>query len=251
MNRRDFFKLIGLGTVATASVPLLGMVQQPAVIKPPSELDDLYAYLESKTVQHPIKGVIPYKLLPYQKEILKTIHENDRVIIVKARQIGMTTMLAGYYAWRSQKDNPKITLSTDRRVTKTDFLKRVKYFNPKISKPYKFHHTDVNSVNIYDEYQFSSDFGSDHSFHFDLYFTHLLSPGKHIFAGSVDKEGKLRNIVYELTGRENPYKVHFYPVSRCQGSWDDERIDRVRPHYTIEEWQRDFDCQWCPQWCLV
>lgn len=95
MNRRNFLKIGSLVLGGTAFFSGWNFFRRK------TELEDLYAYLESHTIVEPLKGRVPFKLYPYQKEILKNIHENDKVVIVKARQIGMTTLLAGYLSWRN------------------------------------------------------------------------------------------------------------------------------------------------------
>lgn len=45
------------------------------------------------------KGVVPFKLFPYQKRIIKAITENRKVIGKIGRQQGKSTVVAGYYAW--------------------------------------------------------------------------------------------------------------------------------------------------------
>jgi hypothetical protein len=50
-------------------------------------------------IQHPKKGKIPFKLFPYQEELTNDIQDNDRVIILKSRQLGISTLSAGYSLW--------------------------------------------------------------------------------------------------------------------------------------------------------
>ena len=50
-------------------------------------------------IQHPTKGKIPFHLYPYQEETLQDIQENDRMVILKSRQLGISTLTAGYSLW--------------------------------------------------------------------------------------------------------------------------------------------------------
>lgn len=45
------------------------------------------------------QGVIPFKLFVYQKRIIKALQENRKVIGRIGRQMGKSTIVAGYYAW--------------------------------------------------------------------------------------------------------------------------------------------------------
>src|ERR1022692_1432788 len=43
----------------------------------------------------------PFRLWPAQTEALKTIMDSRLVVLLKARQIGMTTLVVGYAVWMS------------------------------------------------------------------------------------------------------------------------------------------------------
>ena len=59
------------------------------------------AYFMKKycVIQHPQKGKMPFKLYPYQEDSLDEFLEHDRVIILKSRQLGISTLIAGYALW--------------------------------------------------------------------------------------------------------------------------------------------------------
>ena len=50
-------------------------------------------------IQHPTKGKIPFHLYPYQETTLQDFLENDRAIILKSRQLGISTLIAAYSLW--------------------------------------------------------------------------------------------------------------------------------------------------------
>lgn len=50
-------------------------------------------------IRHPSKGRILFKMRSYQKDTLRALVENDRTIILKARQIGYSTLVSGYVFW--------------------------------------------------------------------------------------------------------------------------------------------------------
>ena len=47
-------------------------------------------------IQHPTRGRIPFHLYPFQEKSLDEISKNDYNIILKSRQLGISTLSAGY-----------------------------------------------------------------------------------------------------------------------------------------------------------
>ena len=50
-------------------------------------------------IQHPQRGKIKFKLYPYQFDVLKEYQENDYNVVLKSRQVGMSTLSAAYSLW--------------------------------------------------------------------------------------------------------------------------------------------------------
>jgi len=50
-------------------------------------------------VQHPIKGLIPFGLYPFQREVLENFCAHRFNIILKSRQMGISTLVAAYCLW--------------------------------------------------------------------------------------------------------------------------------------------------------
>ncbi len=50
-------------------------------------------------ISHPLKGVIPFKLYEYQKNVLEDYGDYRFNIILKARQLGISTLTSAYIAW--------------------------------------------------------------------------------------------------------------------------------------------------------
>ena len=51
-------------------------------------------------IQHPIKGKINFNLYDFQENTLRAFQDNRYNIVLKARQIGLSTLTAGYALWR-------------------------------------------------------------------------------------------------------------------------------------------------------
>ena len=50
-------------------------------------------------IPHPIKGLIPFKTYYYQAELLETFNDHRFTVILKARQLGISTITAAYIVW--------------------------------------------------------------------------------------------------------------------------------------------------------
>ena len=47
-------------------------------------------------IQHPQRGRIQFNLYPFQEKVLKLMRDNPYSIILKSRQLGISTLTAGY-----------------------------------------------------------------------------------------------------------------------------------------------------------
>lgn len=50
-------------------------------------------------ITHQERGVIPFKTFKFQKELLKDFHDHRYNVILKSRQMGISTIVSGYVAW--------------------------------------------------------------------------------------------------------------------------------------------------------
>ncbi len=50
-------------------------------------------------ISHPLKGVIPFSLYEYQEDLVKDFNDHRFTVIVKARQLGISTVTAAYIVW--------------------------------------------------------------------------------------------------------------------------------------------------------
>ena len=71
-------------------------------------------------IQHPTRGKIPFHLYPYQEGALQDFQENDRTIILKSRQLGISTLIAGYALWMIlfQNDKNVLVVAIDQNTSK-------------------------------------------------------------------------------------------------------------------------------------
>ena len=50
-------------------------------------------------ISHPMKGIIPFSLYEYQEDLVKDFNDHRFTVIVKARQLGISTVTAAYIVW--------------------------------------------------------------------------------------------------------------------------------------------------------
>lgn len=76
-----------------------------------------------------------FKLRDYQREILNELRSNDHVLSLKARQIGMTTIVVGYAIWHAlfNNDSPWLFVSRNELAAKK-MLQRAKYALARLPK---------------------------------------------------------------------------------------------------------------------
>ncbi len=83
-------------------------------------------------IQHPTKGKIPFQLFPYQEDAIDKFNQFDRNIILKSRQLGISTLIAGYSLWMILFNNDKniLVVAIDQQTSKNLVTKvRVMYEN--------------------------------------------------------------------------------------------------------------------------
>jgi hypothetical protein len=62
-------------------------------------LDPMYFMKKYVKIQHQTRGIIGFELYPFQEETLKDFITNDRNIVLKSRQMGISTLCAAYSLW--------------------------------------------------------------------------------------------------------------------------------------------------------
>jgi len=82
-------------------------------------------------IQHPTKGKIPFHLYQFQEETLQDFQENDRMVILKSRQLGISTLTAGFSLWTILFHNDKniLVVAIDQNTSKNLVTKVHVMFN--------------------------------------------------------------------------------------------------------------------------
>jgi hypothetical protein len=177
-----------------------------------TEMEDLYSFIENKTITHPNLGEVPFTLYPFQKEILKQIHENDKIVIVKCRQMGMTTLLAGYAAWLSNR-RPTLIINGGLWRTREWSEKLMDRFGAKNGYSNYNEETDYFKLQVWDEV--NHDYGISWGNDFQVPLNEKI-----IVAGTPDKQRNLWNFV----DYHSSWKTLVYPYYKCNPMWTEVRF---------------------------
>ena len=78
-------------------------------------------------ITHPMKGLIPFHLYPFQKKLLEDFEDHRFNVILKARQLGISTISAAYVAWMMMFHREKNVLVIATKFnTAANLVKKVK-----------------------------------------------------------------------------------------------------------------------------
>ena len=92
--------------------------------------DPVYFMKKYCHIQHPVKGKMLFNLYPFQEKALIDISQNKYELILKSRQLGISTLVAGYSLWKMtfNEDFNVLVIATNREVAKNLVTKvRVMY----------------------------------------------------------------------------------------------------------------------------
>ncbi len=91
------------------------------------ESDPLFFIQNFVKVQHPVKGMVPLILYPYQLEMIKAIHEHRKSVMLAARQLGKTTVAAAYLLWYAMFNEDKtILIAANKLAQALEIMQRIK-----------------------------------------------------------------------------------------------------------------------------
>lgn len=77
-------------------------------------------------IQHPMRGRILFNLFPFQEKVLRLFRDSKNIIVLKSRQLGISTLGAGYALWLMtfHKDKNILCLATT-QATARNLVKKV------------------------------------------------------------------------------------------------------------------------------
>jgi hypothetical protein len=91
-------------------------------------MDAAYFIGKYVKIQHPMKGMIPFALYPYQVKMLRTMQENRKTIILSARQTGKSQTSAAFLLWYALfHDDKTILIASNKNSNALEMISRIRY----------------------------------------------------------------------------------------------------------------------------
>ena len=100
-------------------------------------------------IQHPQRGRIQFNLFPFQEKVLKLFRDNPYSIVLKSRQLGITTLGAGYSLWLMtfHKDKNVLCIATKQETAK-NMVTKVKFMYENLPSWLKVDASENNKLNL-------------------------------------------------------------------------------------------------------
>lgn len=83
-------------------------------------IDPVHFFRKYVTIQHPTRGKVNFDLYPFQEKALEEISQHRYSIVLKGRQLGLSTLGAGYSLWKMMfvNDFKVLVIATTQDVAK-------------------------------------------------------------------------------------------------------------------------------------
>jgi len=109
--------------------------------------DPVYFMKKYCWIQHPTRGRVQFNLYPFQEGTLRLLQKNDRSIILKSRQLGISTLSAGISLWMMifQKDKAILVVATKQDTAK-NLVTKVKFMYDELPSWLQIGFTENNKL---------------------------------------------------------------------------------------------------------
>lgn len=79
-------------------------------------------------ISDPQQGIVPFRLWPFQRELLDVLEGQQRIIVLKARQLGVSWLLAGYALWTAAyRDGANVLMLSKRQDEAVSLLDKAEH----------------------------------------------------------------------------------------------------------------------------
>lgn len=90
--------------------------------------DPLYFMRNFMKIQHPLRGALPFDPYPFQLKLIESFHTNRFAIALTARQMGKTTVAAGYLLWKAMfTADTTILVTANKLVQALEIMDRIRF----------------------------------------------------------------------------------------------------------------------------
>jgi len=100
-------------------------------------------------IQHPTRGRILFNLYPFQEKVLHLFRDHQYIITLKSRQLGISTLAAGYSLWLMlfHKDKNVLALATT-QATARNLVTKVTFMYDELPKWLKLPAVEKNKLSL-------------------------------------------------------------------------------------------------------
>ena len=111
--------------------------------------DPAYFMKKYSMIQHPVKGKIPFDLYPFQEMTVSEFQSERMNVILKARQLGISTLTAGYSLWMMtfHQDKNILVIATKQEVAK-NLVTKVRVMHANLPSWLKQRCVEDNKLNL-------------------------------------------------------------------------------------------------------
>ena len=97
-------------------------------------------------ISHPLEGLVPFKTYDYQDDLLESFNDHRFTVILKARQLGISTITAAYIVWMMlfHRDKNVLVMAT-KYTTASNLVKKVKHILRNLPDWIQIAQVDVNN----------------------------------------------------------------------------------------------------------
>jgi len=111
--------------------------------------DPTYFFKKYCYIQHPHRGKILFNLYPFQEELMGNVSDNRFNVILKSRQLGISTMSAGYSLWLMlfHEDKNILVIATKQEVAK-NLVTKVRFMHDNLPSWLKGQTEEDNKLSL-------------------------------------------------------------------------------------------------------
>lgn len=257
-----------INEIVAAAQVLAGAMDLGLVPIEPLEFPHFVDWIE-KTKVHTTHGYFDFKLYPYQRTLCETLASNDRVAVLHARQLGITTILSLYAAYCAASDRTSRVLYISHHFAAARCTNEVLFDS--------LYHLDIVKKRTHDTITMMNDATISFSgpkrfegtrvsdYYGDFNFTHVIIdnanyyPRKYIaslltrlrIAGANTKIVMGSTAAYrsDLLQRFIDHDSENYPIAQVTLPWsvhperDEEWATEMRRHLSTLDYAKEFECR--------
>jgi len=100
-------------------------------------------------VQHPMRGKVPFHLYPFQEKCLDVFEDDKYCVVLKSRQLGLSTLSAGYALWMMTFHSDKnILVIATKQETAKNLVAKVRVMHSELPSWLKNKCTEDNKLSL-------------------------------------------------------------------------------------------------------